>query len=232
MDSRDEELSMMEKLRELLAEGLKIKPEVIEVIYPPYPPPTLKWELAIRATYLLYYSDIFVEEREGGKVKLSTGPERTRWEIAEFYLHPEKYRRKEKMAKTEEERWMIAQKEVKEAKMIIEDFRQRKFEKYLGAKGNISYYARKYMWGDEVAKRISNKYNIEVRFEIDTESGFFTDFDSTGMNEEQKINEILKRAEAMLEAGEMFRSKEMMDEYLASIGLVFKEPKRRRRKMI
>jgi hypothetical protein len=37
------------------------------------------------------------------------------------------------------------------------------------------------------ARRISEKHRFEVKFDIDYESGFFTTFDSTGMDDEQLI---------------------------------------------
>ena len=73
--------------------------------------------------------------------------------------------------------------------------------------------------GIEVAKRVSEKHGIEVRFEIDAESGFFTTFDSTGIDDEQLINEIMKRVNAIAEAREMFLSEKMMNEFLKSKGI-------------
>jgi len=70
------------------------------------------------------------------------------------------------------------------------------------------------MWGDEIAKRMSSKHGLEVRFEIDFESGFATSFDSTGMNDEQLIDEIMRRIDVIAEAREMFLSEELMNDFL------------------
>jgi hypothetical protein len=49
--------------------------------------------------------------------------------------------------------------------------------------------------------------------------GFFTTFDSTGMGDEQLINEIMRRVDAIAEAREVFFNEEMMNEFLASKGI-------------
>ena len=87
-------------------------------------------------------------------------------------------------------------------------------EDYLKAKGAISYFAKRHMWGDEIAKRMSSKHGLEVRFEIDFESGFATSFDSTRMNDEQLIDEIMRRIDVIAEAREMFLSEELMNDFL------------------
>jgi hypothetical protein len=78
------------------------------------------------------------------------------------------------------------------------------------------------MWGDEVARRVSEKHGVEVRFEIDTESGFITTFDSTRMDDEQLINETMKRVDAINEAREMFFNKELENEFLVGRGIKVK----------
>ncbi|MGB9718753.1 MAG: hypothetical protein ACPL4E_10015 [Thermoproteota archaeon] len=216
-------MSTAEKLRNLLMERLKLEPRFISLDMPF----AYHWKWRIMLWYPRALS-VYIEEHEDGRVKFVTSPERTRSEILEFYLYPKKYRYKERAAKTEKEKRMIWQRGIEEAEMIVKDFKQREFEKYLNAKGIISYYTRKHMWGDEIARRIGNKYGFEVRFEIDTESGFFTTFDSKRMNEELKISEILRRAEGMFEAAKMFENEEMMNEYLVSIGLTVEKQRRRK----
>jgi ribosomal protein L1 len=85
------------------------------------------------------------------------------------------------------------------------------------------------MWGDEVARRVSEKHGLEVEFRIDTESGFFTTFDSTGMGDEQLINETMKRVNAIAEARETYLSEELMNEFLSSKGIEVERSRRRRR---
>lgn len=225
-------MSVVEKLRVLLAE--KLKPERIEVDQ--YPPPTVKWEMIVRPPSYIFA--IFITAYENGKIQIDTGPRRTRSEIRE-YLSRKKYGRLYEKAKTEEEEKKILQKEYEEIRKILEDFKQRKFEKYLkmtssfrfprlGLGWSLSYCAKAHMWGDEVARRVSEKHDLEVRFEIDDESGFLITFDSTGMSNEQLIDEIMKRVGAIAEAREMYLSEKMMDEFLISKGIEVEKPRRRR----
>jgi len=204
-------MSAAEKLRVLLAE--KIKPERIE-LPPPHPPE--KWMIIAR----LYLYDIFITAYENGEVQIDTGPERTRSEISEYFWG--KYKYKEKEAKTEEERERIKQRRKEEENQALEDFKQRRFEKYLKSKDSISYFAAKHMWGDEIARRLSKRYGFEVKFVIDSESGFFITFDSKGMDDEQLINEIMKRVDAIAKARKMFLSRGMMNKFLKSKGMEVK----------
>ncbi len=175
-----------------------------------------KWMIAVR----LYPFDIFITAYENGKIQVDAGPERTRSEISEFYLW-RKYKQKYERAKTDEEKKMILQKEKEERNRIIEDFKQRRFEDYIKKGGTIAYFAGCHMWGDEVARRVNEKHGVEVRFEIDSESGFTT-FDSTRVDDEQLINETMKRVDAINEAREMFFNKELENEFLVSRGIKVK----------
>jgi len=215
-------MSVVERLRALLAEKFERRPwEKVELL-PPHPPE--KWMIAVRIFF-----EIFITAYENGKIQVDAGPEPTRSEISEFYLW-RKYKRRYEKAMTEEEKKEIKRKRDGEEKRIIEDFKQRRFEEYLKARGSISYFAKKHMWGDEVASRVSEKHGLEVEFRIDTESGFFTTFDSTGMDDEQLIiNEIMKRVDAIAEAREMFFNEEMMNEFLAGKGIEVEKKRSRRR---
>ncbi len=212
-------MSVVERLRVLLAE----KFEAGRVDLLGYSSPR-KWMIAIR----LYPFDIFITAYENGKIQVDAGPEPTRSEISEFYLW-RKYKRKYERAKTDEEKREIRQKEDEEEERIIEDFKQRRFEDYVKKGGAIAYFAEKHMWGDEIARRVSEKHGIEVRFEIDYESGFFTTFDSTGMSDEQLIDEVMKRVNAINEAREMFFNEEMMNEFLTSKGIEVKKKRSRQK---
>ena len=205
-------MSVIERLRALLSE--KFMSGKIELLGHSSP---REWMIAVR----LYLYDIFITAYKNGEVQIDTGPERTRSEIRE-YLSEKKYGRMYEKAKTDEEEERIVEKEYEEIRKIIEDFKQRRFEDYIKAGGIIAYFAGKHMWGDEVARRVSKKYGFEVRFEIDTESGFFTTFDSTGMSDEQLINEIMKRVDAIAETRKMFLSKGMRNKFLASKGMKVK----------
>ncbi|MBO3754525.1 MAG: hypothetical protein FGF53_06610, partial [Candidatus Brockarchaeota archaeon] len=73
------------------------------------------------------------------------------------------------------------------------------------------------------------KYGFEVRFDIDYEFDLVTTFDLTGMNEDQMDSEIMRRVDAIADAGEMFINKEMKNEFLISRGIEPVKPRRRRR---
>jgi len=224
-------MSVVERLRALLAE--KFKSGGIELLG--YSSPR-KWMIAVRLSF-----DVFITAYENGKIEVDAGPEPTRSEIRE-YLSRKKYGRMYEKAKTEEEKERILQKEHEEIERILEDFKQRRFEKYLkmtsafrfphlGLGWSLSYCAKNHMWGDEVARRVSSKHGIEVRFEIDTESGFITTFNSMSMDDEQSINEVMKRVNAIAEARETYLSKESMNEFLASKGIEVERKRSRRRRV-
>jgi len=215
-------MSMVERLRALLAEKFERRPwEKVELL-PPLP--SKEWMIAVRLSDF----DIFIKAYKNGKIEVDAGPEPTEDEISEFYLW-RKYKRKYEEAKTEEEKERIVKKECEEIGRIIEDFKQRRFEDYIKKGGTIAYFAGRHMWGDEVARRVSEKHGIEVGFEIDTESGFITTFDSIGIDDEQLINEVMKRVNAIAEVNEMFFNKELMNEFLASKGIEVKRKRSRRR---
>jgi hypothetical protein len=216
-------MSVVERLRALLAEKFERRPwEKVELLG--YSSPR-KWMIAVRLSF-----DIFITAYENGKVQVDAGPEPTKSEIWS-YLDEKGYDRMYEAAKTKEEKEKIYREELEEERRIIEDFKQGKFEKYLKARRSISYFAKRHMWGIEVARRVSEKHGIEVKFEIDYESGFFTTFDSTGMDDEQLINEIMRRADAIAEAREMFLSEELINEFLASKGIEVKRKRSRRRRV-
>jgi hypothetical protein len=216
-------MSVVERLRALLAEKFERRPwEKVELL-PPHPPE--KWMIAVRIFF-----EIFITAYENGKIKVDAGPERTWDGISEFYLW-KKYKHKYEKAETDEEKKRILQKEKEEEDRILEDFKQRRFEDYIKKGGVIAYFAGRHMWGDEVARRVSEKHGLEVRFEIDTESGFITTFDSTGMDDEQLINETMKRVDAINEAREMFFNKELKNEFLTSKGIEVERKRNRRRRV-
>jgi len=62
------------------------------------------------------------------------------------------------------------------------------------------------------------------------ESGFFTCFNSAGMGDEQSINEILKRIDAIDETRRMLLDESMMNKFLKNKGVVVKS--RRSKKQV
>ncbi|MEM4168948.1 MAG: hypothetical protein QXY99_02545, partial [Thermoproteota archaeon] len=53
----------------------------------------------------------------------------------------------------------------------------------------------------------------------DTESSFVTEFNSSGMDKEQEVNEIKRRIDAIAEAREMLENEDEMNEFLISRGI-------------
>ncbi|MBO3809064.1 MAG: hypothetical protein FGF50_05655 [Candidatus Brockarchaeota archaeon] len=78
---------------------------------------------------------------------------------------------------------------------------RRNFEKHL----KKSYWRAflRLLWFDEVARRISEEYGVEVKVEIDDvdyDSGLISEFDGRDMDEERKFEEIKRRVEAVTAA--------------------------------
>lgn len=111
---------------------------------------------------------------------------------------------------------------------ILEDFRWRKYEKYLESRV-FKHLAGLLMWGDEIEKRISDKHGFDVRFDKDKKACFVSVFDSTGMSNDQLINEVMRRVEAMVEALKLLNNKDMMNEFLVSRGIETVKTRRGRR---
>ncbi|MBO3808317.1 MAG: hypothetical protein FGF50_01810 [Candidatus Brockarchaeota archaeon] len=213
-------LGIAGKLRDAILEKFKENPHVEEIEIQTLWPME-KWEINIykkpQGICIIAYKDgrIYV-----GASKIPTGDE-----ISD-YLYTKKYKRKYEKAKTEEERKRIFEEEEKEIKRIIEDFKQERFEEYLKAKErDIVYYAKQHMWAHEIARRISRKYGFEAKFDVDVDSIFTTIFDSKGMSDEQVLNEVLKRVDAMVEADEMLANRDLMNEFLIGRGIEPWKPK-------
>ncbi|MCX8183469.1 MAG: hypothetical protein N3F08_03515 [Crenarchaeota archaeon] len=84
-------------------------------------------------------------------------------------------------------------------------------EKHL--RGAVGYFARLSIWAEELTKRVSKGHGFEVAIDADSKTFFITAFDSTGMNDEQVIEEILKRVGAMMEVEAMLLNEDKMNEF-------------------
>lgn len=221
---------IIERVKDLLAEKFELKPEEIELLTSI---PTEKWMVIARPPPLTHYG-IFITKYEDGRVKVDTGSIPTKVWVRK-YLNNKNYARKYREAKTPEEKEKILEEKYKELERIIEeDFKRGAFEKYLKAKGgtsygSISYCAKLHLWAGEISRRVSSKYGLEVKFEIDTESSFVTEFNSSGMDKEQEVNEIKRRIDAIAEAREMLENEDEMNEFLISRGIEPWKSRRRQR---
>jgi hypothetical protein len=114
------------------------------------------------------------------------------------------YRRrfKEAEAKGKEEEDKVWKALDKKEKEIRKDYINRKnLEKHL--KKNYREAFIRLLWFDEVAKRVSKEYGIDVKVEIDEidyDSGLISEFNGSNMSEEEKFEEIKKRVEAVIAA--------------------------------
>jgi len=213
---------LVKRLKALLIEKFNIQPENIRLLTPS---PTEKWEIGVNLFPTRLY-EISIVAYEDGKIEIGVVTRYTSESVGDWIR--KKYQRRRIEAKKGEEKERITDEYLKERERIIENFKQQKFGKYLKVRGRISYFAKVHMWDYEVSKRICNKYGLDVVFDVDSKSGFVTSFNSTGMSDDQIIDELLRRVDAIVEAKDMSQSKEMMNEFLKSRGIEVEEPKRRR----
>ena len=92
----------------------------------------------------------------------------------------------------------------------------KQIQKELSNKNNWARYKTKFKvlierleWGEEIAKKITEGTGIEVKHYIpepsDDNALFYTEFDSTGMSDGKKINEIKRHFDAVDEAYRKFQ---------------------------
>lgn len=211
---------LVERLRALLVERLGIGPEAIKLSETPS-----IGEWCIRVEPIKPRLRIYISLYEDGRIEVVSGSMHTSEAIGDT-LYTYKYDRRLKRAKTEEKEG-IREEAWREERTIVKDFIRKKFEKHL--KGAIAYFAKQYMWCDELARRLSEKYGFELKFIVENEdTGFRMAFNSVGMGEEQVIQETVRRAEALREVEMMYKNEEMMNEFLASRGIEVKNPSRRK----
>ncbi len=209
---------LIKELWSLLAEKFKGNEDLYGITIDP-PQAEEMWRIT---THLYDYHNIIVAAHADRKVEISGDIGRTRGEIEDMLYHC-KYRQRFEKATTEEEKKRIDQELRMETDVIFEDFKQRRFERHLE---NVAYLAAKYLWAEEVARRMSEKYGFEVKLEGGLRSYFTGFFDSSNMSEEQIIYEVLKRIDAILESRDMYRKEEMMNEFLASKRIGVKRSRR------
>ncbi|MBO3800083.1 MAG: hypothetical protein FGF52_03395 [Candidatus Brockarchaeota archaeon] len=201
------------KLRDLLFK--RFKGEYFQEIElrPSYPQDEEKWSIFIdREPY-----NIFLVARVNGIIGAGTGPV-DHWDGIRDAIWYYKYKRRLEKAKTEEEKERIRQIEREEERRAFHDFLEGKYEKYLNDKA-LGYIARRHIWANEIARRLSEKSGFSIKFHEDEKPHFWSTFDSTGMSDEQVIEEAMRIVDVMVEAGKMNKNEEMMNEFLVSIGI-------------
>lgn len=211
---------LVEKLKDLLIEKFDIDPKEFEL----YTPNSIeKWTMTFWPPSYRYHDyGINITAYKDGRLVVTAGPIYTNEGIREV-LFAYKYERRLRRAKTEEEVKKIYEQAWEERRKIVEDFRQKKYEEHL--KGAVGYFARLSIWAEELIKRVSKEHGFEVKIDANSKTFFIITFDSTGMNDEQVIEEILKRVSAMVEVGTMLLNEDKMNEFLASRGIAVRKPK-------
>ncbi|MGB9718439.1 MAG: hypothetical protein ACPL4E_08385 [Thermoproteota archaeon] len=195
--------SFLEKLRDYLNERLKkeerlFKPFEINI---PSPFPREKWMVSSEGGTAAVAS--VAESIDGIISAYSCGIDRAGYDIGKHLIN--KYRRRLRKAKAkgkeeEEKVWRALDKEEEETR---EDYlNRRNFEKHL--KKSYKNVFIRLLWFDEVAKRISEEYGVEVKVKIadDTDCGscLISRFNGSSMSEEKKLEEIKKRVETIIAA--------------------------------
>ncbi|MBO3842289.1 MAG: hypothetical protein FGF48_07730 [Candidatus Brockarchaeota archaeon] len=201
------------RLRDLLFERFRGDQNIWEIKLRQLPLLKEKWSIVIDR----HPHGFSITAYEDGKIEVAMGPV-DHWDGIGDVIWIYKYKRRYERAKTEEERKRIRQEKKEFESRAFDDFMQKDYERYLKDKA-LDYTARQHIWANEVAKRLSDKYGRSIEFFEDEKPGFAAEFNSTGMGEEQVIEEVMKRIDAMIEVEEMFDNKDMMNEFLISRGI-------------
>jgi len=188
--------SFLEKLRDYLNERLRN-----EVLYGlPFKPFEIRGR-TVRAESLTPGG--LIEEHTDGTIVV----ESERVDCAGDYIGEclvKSYRRRFGKAKAkgkeeEEKVWKALRKEDKEA---CEDYTNRRnFEKHLKKSYKEAFI--RLLWFDEVCRRISDEYEVEVKVEvdgIDYDSFLVSEFNGSNTSEDEKLEQIKKRVEAVIAA--------------------------------
>ncbi|MBO3799354.1 MAG: hypothetical protein QXI42_04255 [Thermoproteota archaeon] len=118
------------------------------------------------------------------------------------------YRRRLERARSEEEKKKIQEERRKEIREVLDDLIDKRWDKYIKDKrlrrryGSMTFKG--LYWGEEVARRIREKYGMDIEFRVGPrgKTGYFSIFDPSGMSEEQIFEEIVKRIRMIYDAYE------------------------------
>jgi len=192
--------SFLNRLKNYLDERLKnevlifsFKP--FEIRVPSSPDSYWRWELSTQSHTIVRS---IMERSDGTVIVESDLLDKAGDYIGECLV--KSYRlRFAKVKGNEEEIWKTLKKEEEKAR---EGYLNRvNFEMHL--KKSYWHAFLRLLWFDEVARRISKKYGVEVKVvidEIDYDSGLESRFDGRNMDDERKFEEIKKRVEALIDA--------------------------------
>jgi hypothetical protein len=198
-------LNFLEKLRSYLNERMRKGEEPSEMfeIRVPGLLSGESWIVRIKKPGILSPVAGVVESDDGIVCVYSLGTDRAGDYIGERLIR--KYRRRleeaEAKGKEEEEKvWKALNKEKEEARKDYVN--RRNFEKHLKKSYKEAFV--RLLWFDEVARRISKEHGVEVKVEVaddaECRSGLVSEFNGSNMSEEEKLEKIKKRVEAIIAA--------------------------------
>jgi len=198
-------LNFLEKLKSYLNERMRKEGKLSEMfeIRVPGLLSGESWIVRIKEPGILSPVAGVVESDDGIVCVYSLGTDRAGDYIGECLVR--KYRRRlekaEAKGKEEEEKvWKALNKEEEEARRDYVN--RRNFEKHLKKSYKEAFV--RLLWFDEVAKRFSKEHGVEVRVEVadgaECRSGLVSEFNGSNMSEEEKLEEIKKRVEAIIAA--------------------------------
>lgn len=198
--------NFLNRLKEYLDE--RLKNEVIVGSFKPFkietfsPSDWRRWEIWTQSHTIVR----FVTERSDGTVTVESDLlDKAGDYIVECLAKSYGFKFAEAEGNKEEKVWDILRRE-KEEEVCKDYINRRNFEKHL----KKSYWRAflRLLWFDEVARRISEKYGVEVKVvidKVDYDSGLESRFDGRNMDEGRKIEEIKKRVEALIDAYKLCR---------------------------
>jgi len=185
-----------ERLRNEVPGGLPFKPFKIDVTRNP----SDWWRWRVLAETVVRVG--VIEEYKDGMIAIwSCGLDAAGDYIGECLVKSYRHKFDKAKGNKEEEKkiWEVLRKVEKNAR---EDYiNRRNLERHLRKPYWRTFI--RLLWFDEVARKVSKEYETEIFVGIDSiscETGLGSKFDSSNMNDEEKLREIKKRVEAIVRA--------------------------------
>ena len=191
-------LDFLEKLRSYLNE--RLKDEALYFGFKPFE--VAKYQTGDLTVFTESMTPVrFVEFRADGMIAVESGlVDKGRDYIGECLVKRYHRRLEEAKAKGKEKEEKVWRALNKEEEEVRRDYvNRRNLEKHLKKSYKEAFI--RLLWFDDVCRRISEEYGVEVKVgidEIDYDSGLISEFDGSNMDEEKKFEEIKKRVEVVI----------------------------------
>jgi len=198
--------ALLEKLRDYLNE--RLKDEALYFGFKPFE--IAKYQTGDLTVFTESMTPVrFVEFRADGMIAVESGlVDKGGDYIGECLVKSYRHRFEKAEAKGMEEEEKVWKALGEEKKKVREDYiNRRNLEKHLKKSYKEAFI--RLLWFDDVCRRISEEYGVEVKVridEIDYDSGLISEFDGSNMDEEKKFEEIKKRVEAVIVACKLAQS--------------------------